>query len=100
MHFCSNSRPRFRATCFSIALLLVSVHLALAESALVSGRILDPQGAPVVGAHLKLVSAGSIVGPEVISDADGMFALRNVESGLYQVQADFPSFVSVTNDMR
>ena len=99
MYFCSNSRPRFRAACFSIALLLVSVHLALAESALVSGRILDPQGAPVVGAHLKLVSAGSIVGPEVISDVDGMFALRNVESGLYQVQADFPSFVSVTNDI-
>src|SRR4051812_32487418 len=77
-----------RCTFLFVALLAISTQISGAESLSVTGRVLDPKGAPIAGAHVRLFVAGTVFGHEDISDPDGIFTLRNVEPGLYQIQAD------------
>jgi Carboxypeptidase regulatory-like domain len=71
------------------------IPLGAAEPGRISGRILDPQGAPVAGAHLKLSnSAGSLV-RESSSDPQGNFTLENIDAGEYQLTAESDAFVPV-----
>jgi hypothetical protein len=65
----------------------------------VSGRILDPRGVPVAGAHLKLVTTAGVVIGEAESDPQGRFVLDGIEPGQYRLTADEPSFNSVISDV-
>jgi hypothetical protein len=72
---------------------------AATETGRISGRILDPQGAPVAATHLKLMnSAGSLV-HESTSDTQGDFTIEGVDAGEYQLRAESDSFVSVVLDI-
>jgi hypothetical protein len=69
--------------------------LAASDSGRISGKILDPQGIAVAGAHLKLVnSAGSLV-RETTSDTQGKFVLDRIDAGEYQLKGESSNFVSV-----
>ncbi len=83
--------------CSSIVslLLLASYGLSATETSQISGRVLDPQDAPVATAHVPLLNAaGSKVG-ETISDQDGNFVLAGVDPGVYEGKAEQPSYVTV-----
>jgi hypothetical protein len=65
------------------------------ENGGISGKISDPQGAPVAEAHLKLLNAGGAWVGEAQSDGQGNFTLDGIEPGQYQITAEAPSFVSI-----
>jgi hypothetical protein len=60
-----------------------------------SGKVLDPQGAIVPGAHLALLNAAGTAVRETTSDAEGQFVLDRVDSGSYQVSADAAGFLNL-----
>jgi hypothetical protein len=69
--------------------------VAYADSGVVFGRTLDPQGATVAGAKIKLLNAAGTKIAETVSDADGNFRLTGIAPGIYQLTAESVAFVSV-----
>jgi hypothetical protein len=65
------------------------------ENGGISGKITDPQDAPVAEAHLKLVNAAGASVGEAQSDGQGNFRLDSIEPGQYQITAEATSFVSI-----
>jgi Carboxypeptidase regulatory-like domain len=61
----------------------------------VSGKILDPKGAPVSAVQLKLINAAGTVVRDALTDSEGAFNLEGIEVGQYQLSASSPSFVTV-----
>jgi len=81
-------------------LLSFSLHLSASpDTSRVSGKVLDPHGAPVIGARVKLLNSAGRVIREAKSDEQGNFILDSVEPGEYQLGAEEPIFVSVTLDV-
>ncbi len=75
--------------------LILSWSLAqAADSGRISGRVLDPQGAPVAGAHLKFLNSAGIIVHESLSDALGNFILDHVNEGEYELTGESDSFVT------
>ncbi len=64
-----------------------------------SGRVFDPRGATVSGAHLKLLNSAGVLVLETISDRQGNFDLEGIDPGEYQLIGQDPSFVAVTSDV-
>jgi hypothetical protein len=58
----------------------------------VTGRIVDVNGAPVAGAHVKLSRPDSAAAVEVLSDDDGQFRLTDIETGPFQLTISAPGF--------
>jgi iron complex outermembrane receptor protein len=59
---------------------------AEASGAVVQGRVLGPDGAPVAGAEIRLQSGGKNVGKAVLSAPDGSFRIEGIPApGVYQV---------------
>jgi carboxypeptidase family protein len=65
------------------------------SGARITGKVLDPQGAPVSAVHLSLLNAAGSPIRDATSDAEGSFIIEGVDSGSYQLVANAPSFVSV-----
>ena len=66
----------------------------------VSGRVIDPGGAPVAGASLSLVSsAREWGGPEGMSGADGTFRIAGVADGDYKVFASREGYAPSRGDV-
>ena len=84
-----------RRTTLTVAILLLTWIAGYAEASPVSGRVVDPHGAPVAGASLKLLNAGGDIIRESTTDAQGRFTLSDVDPGQYQLTAESPSFVAV-----
>jgi hypothetical protein len=66
-----------------------------ADTGTIHGQILDPQGATVAGATIKLLNAAGTKIAETVSDQAGSFVLSGVDPGVYQVTAEDASFVTV-----
>ena len=61
---------------------LPSLHLsATPHVGRVAGQILDPSGAPVAGARLKLLNSAATVIREAKSDEQGTFILSDIDPG-------------------
>ena len=96
MRFCSRERLYSVGLCL---ILFCSIVAATTDSGRVSGRILDPRGSPVAGAHLKLMNSGGSLIRETKSDEQGNFILDGIDAGEYQLTAEEPSFVSVISNV-
>ncbi len=87
-----------------IAVLFLSASVASAQTVLLRGTVLDPSGAVIPEADVRLSQAGKIVG-ERKSDATGNFAF-DVVAGDYRLDVSAPDFrphaqnVRVTPNMR
>src|SRR5271169_354065 len=94
-------RPFAYMALFVLCLFIASsLNLSAApDSGRISGRILDPQGVPVAGAHVKLSNSAGTVARESTSDAQGNFILDAVSPGEYQLTAESDAFVSVILDI-
>jgi len=80
---------------FTFAIVCMAWTVAKAESCSLGGRVLDPKGAPVAGAKVKLRNAGGTVIRENTTDEEGNFNFKEVDPGQYQLTAESPSFVAV-----
>jgi Carboxypeptidase regulatory-like domain len=76
-----------------VALLLTCSAFTVAVP--VSGKVVDPQGAPVAGAELTLLNAGGSAVTRATTGDDGRFTLTNIDPGDYQLRAESPAFVTV-----
>jgi hypothetical protein len=92
-------KPYPRTAFFVGVLLLASCLSASADAARVSGKILDTQGVPVAGAHLKLLNSAATAIREAKSDEQGSFIFVDIDPGEYQLRAEEPTYVSVTLDV-
>ena len=91
-NWCTKSFVLLAVCCFLIS----NLNLAKAKDlGRISGTVLDPQGVPVAGAHLKLVNAGGNLIRESTGDSQGNFTLDGVDPGEYQLRGESDSFVSV-----
>jgi hypothetical protein len=79
-------------------LLLCILPLGGASTQLV-GVILDPQGAPVSNAHIRLIAGTSAVSGETRSDGQGNFQFASIIPGTYRLTADAPSFDQAASDV-
>ncbi len=61
-------------------------------SGTITGRVIDPVGAPVSGALVTLQPAGDASPTATISDADGRYAFLDVASGSFRVTISSPGF--------
>jgi hypothetical protein len=68
---------------------------AAAQTGSINGAVIDPQGASVAGAKLKLQNAAGTKVAETVSGANGGFRFAAVDSGDYQVSAESPEYVRV-----
>ena len=71
---------------------------AWAQTASLSGRVADSQGAVVVGASITLSGAAGVRPVTVRSGADGTFAFSSVTPGRYTLQIDSPGFAPWTQE--
>ena len=65
----------------------------------VSGRILDPQGAPVASVRVSLVKDSGMAVQAASSDSEGRFQWADIEPGHYKVRAEISSFAPVSADV-
>ena len=85
---------RSTALLFVIALAISAFAAAASPTHLrFAGRVTDPAGAPVRGAHISVIGIEGSQGPVVsaTSDADGRFAVE-IEPGAYVVQVEMKNF--------
>jgi hypothetical protein len=78
-------------------LLLLCCANLIADSATIRGRVLDPQDATVTGARTKLLNAAGNKVAESISDTAGNFTFSGIDPGVYSLQIESPSFVTVVS---
>ncbi len=93
-------RASLHAALLIVCALLYAAPL-LAEPAVgrIAGRVLDPQGAPVSQADVKLLNAAGTMIGDARSDDQGRFALSGVDPGDYQLVAESPAFVTVVQNV-
>ena len=72
-----------RALLFLSAIVFPSVLLAQNDTAVLSGRVLDPSGLSVPGAHVRLTRQSTGAIRETLSAFDGAYRLELIEPGDY-----------------
>lgn len=77
------------------SMLLASSANAQQTTGVVSGRILDDQGAAVPGATVTVTSPSTGFTRSDVSDATGVFGLRALPVGRYDLLVELPGFASV-----
>jgi hypothetical protein len=65
----------------------------------IAGKVLDPQGAPVSDARLKLINSAGNVVHEATSDPAGRFVFDLVDPGEYRLATESESFVTLILDL-
>ena len=87
-----------RRVCVAIAFLLLAAPASWAQNGgSISGAVVDPLGARVSGATLKLMLAGKAV-KSGTSDSMGDFTFDGLAEGRYQIEASSPGFQTRTTD--
>ena len=87
-----------RRVCVAIAFLLLAAPASWAQNGgSISGAVVDPLGARVSGAALKLMVAGKEV-KSGTSDPMGDFTFDGLAEGRYQIEASSPGFQTRTTD--
>ena len=75
------------------------VQLQAAEPVNLTGRVLDPQGAAVPGAKLRLDNSARSVGRRTTSDAQESFTFQAVDPGNYILTAEATGFATVSKNI-
>jgi hypothetical protein len=82
-----------------IAVLFLFCSSVVANAEAIHGCIIDPQGATVAQAHLKLLNAAGSQIAETTSNAQGSFILQGIDPGVYLLTVETPSFLTVVADV-
>ena len=76
-------------------LVFFAVPPSQATGGSVEGHLTDPQGRPIAGAKLRLISGRNSSPVESVSDPGGRFVFSSLAEGNYQVSAIAPPFAEV-----
>src|SRR6516162_2577565 len=78
----------------SRALLVLVMCLPAARGASLTGDASDPEGEPVPGATIALISRGTAARWNVVTSAAGAYRFDGVPPGDYILRADAPGFAT------
>jgi len=78
--------------------LVLQVHAESANSEALEGRILDPAGAPISGAHVTVVPKGGLPGASADSTPEGRYSLV-LEPGAYTLKVAKEGFVETVREV-
>jgi hypothetical protein len=73
--------------------------LADSDAGRLSGRVVDPAGAAVAGAHVKLADSSGTVIREMTTDQQGVFDFGEIAPGNYVVTAETSAFAPVQSNV-
>ena len=82
----------FRHVALSLFCLLPVAALAQDVTGSISGSVIDPAGAAVVGASLKLVSDATAAVEMQAANGEGNFLFTTVKPGFYSITVEHPGF--------
>src|SRR5580658_6440967 len=86
-----------RAIAMSLPLILCStVALGNPQASQVSGKVVDPEGAPVAAAHVKVLASDGTALRETTSDQRGEFHLGELSPGKYILTAEVSAFAPIS----
>jgi len=71
---------------------------AQTSKGIIVGNIVDPNGAVIVGAAVKITNVSTGVTRDSVSTADGSFRIDAVDPGVYKVEVSQTGFKSVTRE--
>lgn len=77
----------------SFVLGLLTLSAASVQAVIVRGKVTDPLGAAVPGAHVRLMQNGSVAGTAT-AGADGTFEIRSAESGRFRLVTAAATFAT------
>jgi Carboxypeptidase regulatory-like domain/TonB-dependent Receptor Plug Domain/TonB dependent receptor len=83
---------------FTIVLLVACAGLTLAQTSkgTIVGTVLDPNGASVSGANIKLTNTQTGSSREVTTTSEGAYRLEAVDPGSYKIEVTAPGFKATT----
>lgn len=81
-----------------ISLLLSSSVLGQTSKGFVVGNILDPNGAVIVGANIKITNISTGASRDTVSASDGSFRFDAVDPGTYKIEVSQAGFRTVTRE--
>src|SRR5277367_2326990 len=61
-------------------------------SGTINGRVIDPQGHIVVGAHVTVTNNGKSLARESLTNSDGLYAITSLPAGAYELRVESPGF--------
>jgi hypothetical protein len=83
-------------TCFTV---LLTATLALAQTARISGRVLDPQGAVLPNASVQVTNQETRVKLEATTDDNGHFTVPYLAAGTYRILVRIAGFSDFETDL-
>ncbi|HEX6731685.1 MAG TPA: TonB-dependent receptor, partial [Pyrinomonadaceae bacterium] len=86
------------ATIVFILFIVSSTCLAQTSKGFVVGNVVDPSGAVIEGANVKITNANSGITRETVSAPDGSFRLDAVDPGTYKVEVGHAGFKTSLTD--
>jgi hypothetical protein len=91
---------RFKSLATAILVLFVLSATALAQTSkgFVVGTVVDPNGAVVAGATVRIINTATGTTRETISQSDGSFRLEAVDPGTYRAEISATGFKSLTRE--
>jgi hypothetical protein len=93
MSFKSPGIARFAIPFIAVLLLALMAPALMAQSQTISGTVMDPSGAVIPGAQVKITdTAKGTVAREVVTDETGRFQAINMQPGTYQIAVGMSGF--------
>ncbi len=86
------------AMVFALVASVFGVTLGQGGTGQLSGTVVDPNGAVVPGAAVKLISQATSQERQVVTDDRGNFALTLLPAGIYKIEISAPGFKTVVSD--
>ncbi len=80
-----------------LGMLLAGSPALTAESGIVRGQLIDPQGKPVADAKVTLTQDRDPRSRDSLTDSDGRFVFPNLPAGASKIVAAAPSFIDVNS---
>jgi hypothetical protein len=94
MHVQRNKPAIFGSLLMTLLLMLsaVSLHSQAVGIASVSGRIVDPSGAVLAGAQVKMTALATNLQYTDVSDTNGLYSFPSLPIGAYRLEVSCPGF--------
>ena len=70
-----------RKFCILLACLLVPAAAVAQEADVITGRVVDDEGQPVVGARVEAISAETEISRSILTDRNGRFMINFPDGG-------------------
>ena len=78
--------------CLLVMATVRTVNAQAVSNATVTGRVVDEQGAVVIGAQIRMTAVSTGATFNVVTNTEGIYTLPNLPIGEYTLQATFPGF--------